>query len=114
MMKTWMKLALIFGGIGAVVAWMLIDADRRESRMTAKAQAVLTTVDLHRDSESSSLDETRLRYRFDAGGRAVESADALPGDRTGMKPGQTVTICYNPADPSESDVELDPGVACGG
>ena len=115
MMKTWMKLALIFGVLGAAIAWMLIDAGKREARMTAKATAVVTEVDLQRDTESSSLDETRLRYRFDAGGRSVESADALPGDRTSeMKPGRQVTVCYNPADPAESDVELDANAACGG
>ena len=114
-MKTWMKLVLIFGLLGAGIAWMLIDAGKREARMTAKAEAVLTDVQLHRDAESSSLDETRLRFRFPVAGRTVEAEDSLPGDRTGeLSPTERVTICYNPADPAEADLQLDPNAACGG
>ena len=114
-MKTWMKLVLIFGLLAAALAWILIDAGKRDARMTARAQAVLTEVQLYRDAESSSLDETRLRYRFAVGGRNVEAEDALPGDRTDeLAPTERVTICYNPADPAETDVQLDPNAACGG
>ena len=114
-MKTWMKLLLIFGLLGGALAWILIDAAKRDARMTAKTQAVLTEVHVYRDAESSSLDETRLRYRFTVAGRNVEAEDALPGDRTDeLYPRQQVTICYNPADPAETDIQVDPNAACGG
>jgi hypothetical protein len=114
-MKTWMKVALVLGALAALIAWMLVDAERREGRMTEKANAVLTAVELYEDPESRSLDETRLRYRFAAAGREAEGADALPGDRRkDFRVGQPVTICFNPADPSETDVQTDPAAGCGG
>jgi hypothetical protein len=114
-MKTWMKVALVLGALAVFIAWMLVDAGRREGRMTATAEAVLTAVELYEDPESRSLDETRLRYRFAAGGRELEGADALPGDRRDdFRVGEEVTICFNPADPRETDVQTDPGARCGG
>jgi len=114
-MKTWMKLALIFGLLGAGAIWLILDAQEREARMTAKGTAVVTSVEFKPDEESSSLDETEFALRIDAGGRAVDTTATLPGDRgEEFGEGHRFTVCYNPADPAEADIELDPNVACGG
>ncbi|HYD24449.1 MAG TPA: DUF3592 domain-containing protein [Croceibacterium sp.] len=113
-MKTWIKLALIFALLAAGTAWLLLDAQQREARMTAKGTALVTAVTFKPDDESSSLDETEFALRVTAGERSVETTDTLPGDRRDeFREGHTFTVCYNPADPAEADIELDPAVACG-
>ena len=113
-MKKWLTLVLIFAALGGLVTWMLVSEDQRNARMTVKGSAVLTAVKFDPDDESRSLDETDFEYSFDAGGRKIAGSDSLPGDRMGdFSVGQQVTICYNPSDPSESNVETDPAVKCG-
>ncbi len=113
-MKTGVKLALALAGAGAIVAWVLLDGEQREARMTAKGTAVVTAVNLKQDLESRSLDETEFALRLAAGGDEVDTSATLPGDRTDdFRAGHTFTVCYNPDDPKEADIELDPAVTCG-
>jgi hypothetical protein len=72
-------------------------------------------VTLDEDEESSSLDETVFELRLNAGGREVATSATLPGARTGdFRAGHIFTVCYNPDDPEEADIQLDPAAACGG
>ena len=113
-MNTATKLLLAFVPVVAIGAWVIVDDEQREARLTAKGTAVITAVTLIEDDESSSLDETEFALRLDAAGRAVETTDTLPGDRTAEFPaGHTFSVCYNPADPSGADIELDPAAGCG-
>ena len=113
-MKTWVKLVLVFGVLAAGLAWVFLEGQQEDARRTAKGTAVVTAVELEPDDESSSLDETRLDVRVPAGGTAIDTADTLPGDRTAeFSPGQTVTVCYDPNDPADLSIELDPTVTCG-
>jgi len=113
-MKTWVKVLLVVAGVALLVGYIFYDAGQREARLTASATATLTAVDLHKDTESSSLDETRFRYRFETAGQAQDGNSALPGDRTGdFKPGQQVSICYDPSDPGESDIRTEADGPCG-
>src|SRR5687767_8853747 len=113
-MKTWTKLALALAGAGAVVAWVLIDAAQQDARLTAKGTAIVTAVSLEQDVESRSLDETEFALRLEVGERAVATSATLPGDRTeDFRVGHTFTVCYNPDDPAEVDIELNPAATCG-
>ena len=113
-MKTWIKLALIFGAIGIFVVWLIVDAQQQEARMTAKGTALVTEVTLKEDPESSSLDETEFDLQLAAQGGEVNAKATLPGDRSAdFQPGHRFTVCYNPSAPSEIDIELDDAVTCG-
>ena len=113
-MKKWLIVVLILAALAGLLAWIWISEGKRDARMTAKGSAILSSVTLDRDDESRSLDETDFEYRFDASGKQVQGSDSLPGDRVAdFKAGQNVTICYNPADPAESEIVTDPSVKCG-
>ncbi|HET9426846.1 MAG TPA: DUF3592 domain-containing protein [Allosphingosinicella sp.] len=112
-MKTWLKVVLIFAAIGAAITAMLWMDSRRKATMTAEGQAVVTGALLHEDDESSSLDETRISYRFETGGSAFEGLSSVPGDRVSDWPaGRTARVCYNPEDPTVSEIR-DSGRPCG-
>ena len=113
-MKTWVKLVLVLGGVAALLAYVFIAGEQEDSRRTAKGTAVVTAVKLNEDLESRSLDETEFALRLDAGGTPVETTATLPGDRTEeFGVGETFTVCYNPDDPKDADIELDDAVTCG-
>ena len=112
-MKIWVKLVLIFALIGGGIALLFWMDDRRKATMTVEGQAVVTGAVLHEDDESSSLDETRISYRFEAGSSAFEGISSLPGDKVSEWPaGRIVRICYNPEDPAVSEIR-DSGSPCG-
>ena len=113
-MKTSLKVALALAGAGAIIAWVLIDGEQREARLTAKGTAVVTAVKLDQDVESRSLDETEFALRLQAGEREITTSASLPGDRTGeFREGHTFTVCYDPDNPAEADIELNPAANCG-
>ena len=113
-MKAWVKVALILGGLGAFGAWVFVSEGERQGRMTAETKALVTKVTLNRDDESRSLDETVLEFRFQAGGQALTGSDSIPGDRADeFRPGQTLRLCYNPKDTSETSVRINDS-PCGG
>jgi hypothetical protein len=113
-MKTWVKLVLVLGGLAALLAYVFISGEQEDARRTAKGTAVVTAVKLNEDLESRSLDETEFALRVDAGGSAVETTATLPGDRTGeFDVGDNFTVCYDPADPKDADIELDAAATCG-
>jgi hypothetical protein len=111
--KPWLKVVLILAAIGAVVAAMLVYESNREAKMTAEAEATVTKVTLIRDQESSSLDSTEIRYTFDAKGAPIQSTDSLPGDHVEEYTiGQKIRICYNPGEPTDTNVRTCEG-KCG-
>ena len=113
-MKTWVKVALVLAAVGAGIAALLIHETGRVAAMTAAAQARIVEVRFVEDPESSSLDETRIEYDFQAAGAGHRSSDALPGDRTAdFRPGQEIAICYDPAVPRQTDIRTG-GEPCGG
>ncbi|MBV8687355.1 MAG: DUF3592 domain-containing protein [Alphaproteobacteria bacterium] len=107
------KAALIVGAVLALLGGFVWHAIAEGRKMTAAGTATVIGSEFVRDSDSSSLDETRVRYRFEAGGKPVEGSHAVSGpDRTGDYPaGGTVQICYNPQEPESS--RLNTGGACG-
>ena len=112
-MKTWVKLVLIFALIGGMIFLLFWMDDRRKATMTAESQAVVTGAVLHEDDESSSLDETRISYRFEIANSAFEGVSSLPGDKVSEWPAGRITrICYNPEDPAVSEIR-DNGTPCG-
>ncbi|MFN3388105.1 MAG: DUF3592 domain-containing protein [Allosphingosinicella sp.] len=107
------KAALIVGAILALLAGYFVYISNERAKMTAAATGAVTKSEFVPDSESSSLDETRIEYRFEAGGTAFAGQDAIPGaDRSADYPvGRTVEVCYNPDDPTSS--RLNRGGPCG-
>lgn len=107
------KAALIVGAVLALLAGFVWHAVNERGKMTAAATATVLKSEFVRDSESSSLDETRVLYRFEAAGKPVQGSNSVPGpDRTTDYPaGRTVQICYNPQEPESS--RLNSGGPCG-
>ena len=99
-----LKAALIIGVILALLAAYGVYVFNERAEMTAAAPGVVTEADFVRDTESSSLDETRISYRFEANGTAYQGSDSISGaDRTAdYPPGKAIEICYNPEDPESS------------
>ncbi|MFN3945336.1 MAG: DUF3592 domain-containing protein [Allosphingosinicella sp.] len=111
-MKSWVKLLLIFGGIGVVIAIAIHFENQRRASMTAEGVATVTNVTLVRDREDNS-EETTVEFSFEAGGAPVAAQASLYGDqRESYRQGQQVRICFNPEDPVVADIrEQEP---CGG
>jgi hypothetical protein len=108
-----MKVVLVLAAVGALVFWIAAENAERRARLTAKGTAELTQVRLDQGDDSSS-DETDLEFRFMVNGQQVRSSDSLSGDRqSDFRVGQTVTICYDPKEPAQSDVREEPNVTCG-
>ena len=113
-MKTWLKVVLVLAGVAALLAFVFIDGEQERARMTAKSRAVVTAVELERDVESRSLDETRYALQLATSEGPVATTATLPGDRTAeFGVGHSFTVCYNPADAREIDIQLDPDAQCG-
>jgi hypothetical protein len=103
--KPWLKVVLVLAAVAIVIAGLLFWESKREAAMTAEAEARITKVTFIKDDESSSLDETEIRYAFDAKGAPTESSDRLPGDRVeDYTIGQKVRICYNPDKPTDTNL----------
>ena len=108
-----LRAALSVGAILAALAAYFFYIMGERAEMTASANGVVVSSKFVADTESSSLDETRIRYRFEANGQAFEADDSISGaDRSGEYPaGRGVAICYNPKEPSSS--RLNRGGSCG-
>jgi hypothetical protein len=103
--KNIMAAAIVVVILGALVLYGVFLMNER-AEMTASASGTVLKAEFVRDTESSSLDETRIGYSFDAGGKAVQGTDSISGDdRTGEYPaGRTIEICYNPKEPQSSRI----------
>lgn len=111
-MKPWLKVVLVLAAVALFVGGLLFYESNREAAMTAEAEATVTKVTFIKDQESSSLDETEIRYTFDSKGSAIQSSDTIPGDHVEeYNLGQKIRICYNPGEPSASNISND---KCGG
>ena len=108
-----LKAALIVAAVLALLASYGAYLMNERSAMTAAATGTVLKSEFVPDSESSSLDETRIAYSFDANGSRVEGSDSISGaDRTAAyPPGRTVQLCYDPKEPQSSRLNL--GDPCG-
>lgn len=108
-----LRAALIVGGVLAALAAYFFYIMGERAEMTAAANGVVLSSKFVEDTESSSLDETRIVYRFEANGQAFEGTDTVSGaDRTGEHPaGRGIAVCYNPKEPTSSRVNR--SGACG-
>lgn len=107
-----LRAALIVGAILAALTAYFIYIVGERAEMTAAANGVVLTSKFVKDTESSSLDETRIRYRFEVNGQAFEGDGSISGaDRSAEYPaGRGVAICYNPKEPTSS--RLNQGGTC--
>ena len=108
-----LKAALIVAAIlAALVAYGVYLMNERAA-MTASGTGIVVKSQFLPDPESSSLDETRIDYRYEAGGKALQGSDSISGaDRTAEYPaGRTVELCYDPKDPETSRINR--GGPCG-
>ena len=101
-----LKAALIVGVILALLAAYFVHVMKENAAMTAAATGTVTKSEFVPDTESSSLDETRISYAFEVGGTAHQGSDAISGaDRTAdYPPGKSIEICYNPEEPASSRI----------
>ena len=108
-----LKAALIVGVILALLAAYFVYIMKEKAAMTAAATGTVTKSEFVPDPESSSLDETRISYGFEANGAAHQGSDAISGaDRTAdYPPGKSIEICYNPEEPASSRINR--GGPCG-
>jgi hypothetical protein len=107
-----LKAGLIVGAVLALLAGFGWHAMSERAEMTAAAAGTVLKSEFVRDTESSSLDETRISYRFEVDGKPVEGADGISGaDRSGDYPaGRSIQVCYNPEEPTSS--RLNQGGPC--
>ncbi|HEU0134734.1 MAG TPA: DUF3592 domain-containing protein [Allosphingosinicella sp.] len=113
-MKKYWKSILVVVLVLAGLGWFVLDAMKERAAMTASATATVNKVELDRDEESSSLDETDIEIVFVANGQQVVTNVSLPGDRVKDYPvGRDVAICHDPKTPSSARINTD-GAACGG
>ena len=98
------RAALIVGVILALLAGYFVYISEERAAMTAAATGTVAKSEFVPDAESSSLDETRIDYRFEVNGAAMKGTDSISGaDRTAEYPaGKAIDVCYNPEDPSSS------------
>ena len=108
-----LRAALIVGAILALLAGYFVYISNQRAAMTASATGAVTKAEFVRDPESSSLDETRIAYAFEANGGVHQGSDSISGaDRSAdYPPGKAIDICYNPEDPTSS--RLNRGGPCG-
>ena len=106
------KAALIVGVILAALAAYFFYIMGERAEMTASANGVVVSSKFVQDTESSSLDETRIRYRFEVNGQSLEGDDSISGaDRSAeYPPGRGIAVCYNPEEPTSS--RLNRGGSC--
>ena len=106
------KAALIVGAILALLVAYFVYVSNERAAMTAAATGSVTKSEFVPDPESSSLDETRISYAFEANGGAHQGSDSISGaDRSADYPaGKAIDICYNPEDPTSS--RIDRGSGC--
>jgi hypothetical protein len=97
-------------------------------RLTAEAPAEITSVVLDRDRKTTrrrsgsnnrrrtttkTTYETDISYRYIVNGQVYNGETEKDGDMTGTyRNGSRVKVCYNPAQPDESDV-FETGHRCG-
>ncbi len=97
-------------------------------RLTAEAPAEITSVVLDRDRKTTrkrsgsnnrrrtttkTSYETDITYRYTVNGQVYNGESEKDGDVTGrFRAGSPVKVCYNPAQPDESDV-FESGHRCG-
>lgn len=89
------------------------------SDLTAQSTAQITRVAIDRDTKTSRRKtssnkkkkktttsvETEIEYRYTVGGKTYEGYSEKDGDvQRDFPSGAQVVVCYNPADPQESDV----------
>lgn len=108
-----LKAALIVAAVLALLAAYGLYVMNERSEMAASATGTVLKAEFVRDTESSSLDETRIAYSFDVGGKRIDGSDSLSGaDKTGDYPaGRTIQVCYNPKEPDSS--RINQGGPCG-
>lgn len=108
-----MKAALIVAAILGALVWYGVYVMKEHAAMTAAATGTVLKSEFVRDTESSSLDETRIDYSYEVDGKALQGSDSISGaDRTSEYPaGRTIELCYNPQEPESSRVNR--GGPCG-
>jgi ABC-type glycerol-3-phosphate transport system substrate-binding protein len=97
------------------------------SNLTAETTGQVTRVALDRDTKTvkrktssnktkkttKTSVETEVDYRYTVGGKTFEGYSEKDGDvQRDFQTGAPVTVCYNPANPEESDV-FAAGTKCG-
>lgn len=101
--------------IGLIVAGMVLmrREEARVATLTAEAPAEVTAVSVRTDQDSST-DTTVVDYRFTAAGEVMTAQSTKQGNlRDDFAKGSTVKACYDPAQPTESEV-FPAGHACAG
>lgn len=98
------------------------------SKLTAEAPGQITSVAIDRDTKTSkkkdssgktkkkttSSVETEIDYTYTVDGKSYSGYIEKDGDvKNSFQTGSTVVVCYNPANPEQSDV-FTAGTKCGG
>src|SRR5688500_8678355 len=121
-MKTYIK--IIFTAVVFVFAAASFGCS---SNLTAEAPGQITSVAIDRDTKTSKKKnssgktkkktstsvETEIDYSYTVGGKSYNGYVEKDGDvKNSFQVGTPVVVCYNPANPEESDV-FTSGTKCG-
>jgi hypothetical protein len=111
-----------------IVIFASCSGDNFSRRLTAEAEGEITSVVLDRERKTTrrrsgssnrrrtttkTTYETDISYRYNVNGQTYNGETEKDGDVTGsFRSGSRVQVCYNPAQPDESDV-FENGHRCG-
>lgn len=104
MLKRILVIGGFLGGLAALVFFLVASEDKRLARLTSSTQGQVTEVIVQTDSESDDA-TTIVHYSYAVAGQALTDQSSMPDDKSEAFPeGALVTICYDPADPRETEV----------
>lgn len=110
MLKRILVIVGVLAGVAALVFALIYFEDRRLARLTASAPGQVTRVVVQTDAESD--DSTIVHFTYAVDGRTLADQSTKSGDVSDDFPqGAPVTVCHDPASPTETDI-YEVGHAC--
>lgn len=104
MLKRILIIGAFLGGLAALVFYLVASEEDRLARLTSTTVGQVTEVIVQTDSESDDA-TTIVRYSYAVGGQVLADQSSKPDDVSRTFPqGAHVTICYDPAEPAETEV----------
>lgn len=110
MLKRILGIVGVLAGVAALVFAITYFEGRRLASLTASAPGQVARVVVQTDSESD--DSTIVHFTYAVDGRTLSDQSTKSGDVSDDFPqGAAVTVCYDPAKPTETEV-YEVGHAC--
>ncbi|WP_426042811.1 DUF3592 domain-containing protein [Brevundimonas sp. TWP2-3-4b1] len=104
MLKRILIIGAFLGGLAALVFYLVASEEDRLARLTSSTGGQVTEVIVQTDAESDDA-TTIVHYNYAVAGQVLADQSSKPDDVSRIFPeGTQVTICYDPAEPGETEV----------